>query len=164
MRQRPGRRGAGILTGVRGALLALAVLIAACWRGPAEPSPPVPEGPSPEEAARAARRARCHDPPGQKLASFYSVALRRTYWIDMYDDGAGWQPIEHVPMPHHHATRLELTNAAAFLDRRVRRGTRRARFIIQIRAREIRPASAGRPWFTTYRAHVLEACALRSRP
>jgi hypothetical protein len=53
--------------------------------------------------------------------------------------------------------------AGDILAGRFRRGTRRARFTIEIRGREIRPASAGRPWLTTYRAHVLDACVLRSR-
>jgi hypothetical protein len=147
---------------VRGALLVIALAAAACWRGPAEPAPPAPEAPA-ADPHEAERRARCRNPPAEKLASFNSVAMRGRYWIDMYDDGAGWQPIEHVPMPYHHATRLELTNAAAF-ERRFGRGTRRARFVIEIRSREIKPATAGRPWMTTYHAHVLEACVLRPRP
>jgi hypothetical protein len=53
--------------------------------------------------------------------------------------------------------------AGDILAGRFRPGTRRASFTIEIRGRENRPASSGRPWLTTYRAHVLDACVLRSR-
>jgi hypothetical protein len=140
----------------------------ACWRGPVPEDPP-PEGSAAPAATddtprvRDAADARCTSPRGEKLASYYSVDPRGTYWIDMYNDGAGWQPIEMIPMPAHHATRLELTNAHHF--RGLRRGgaTARARFVIQIQSRKIQPATAGRPWRTTYRARILDACALRSR-
>ncbi len=160
------RRAGDILAGVRGAVSLTAFAIAACWRGPTPLAPPSDPDPEHEPVAadpdEVARKARCRNPPGEKLVSFNSVELRRLYWIDMYDDGAGWQPIDHLPAPYHHATRLELTNAADFAHR-FRRGTRRARFLLEIRGREIRPASAGRPWLTTYRAYILEACVLRSR-
>ena len=141
----------------------------ACWRGPVpEAPPPSARAADSAETADASRLrdpadARCTSPRGEKLASFYSVDMRATYWIDMYDDGAGWQPIEPVPMPFHHATRLELTNAHHFPGLRRRGATARARFVIQIHSRKIKPATAGRPWFTTYRARILDACPLRSR-
>lgn len=151
------------------AALGIVVVVAslgACWRGP------VPEDPPPSATTGAAADAprlhdpsdeRCTSPRGEKLASFYSVDVRATYWIDMYNDGAGWQPIEPVPMPAHHATRLELTNTHHFPGLRRGGATARARFVIQIHSRKIKPATAGRPWFTTYRARILDACPLRSR-
>jgi hypothetical protein len=156
-----------MLIGVRVAASLLAAASAACWRGPAGPSPsdPPPAGPAVvaiEAAAVAARKARCRNPPGKKLTSLSSVELPGTYWIDMYNDGADWQPVDHLPMPYHHAARLELTNAADFSDR-FGRGTRRARFFLEVRSRRIRPATAGRPYLATYRAHVLDLCVLRSR-
>jgi hypothetical protein len=156
-----------MLAGVRVAASLLVTATAACWRGPAGPSPsdPPPSDPAVaaiEDAAAAARKARCRNPPGEKLASFNSVELPGTYWIDMYDDGAGWQPVEHLPMPYHHVGRIELTNAADFSNR-FGRGTRRARFFIEVRSRRIHPATAGRPSLATYRAHVLDLCVLRSR-
>lgn len=160
-----------MLAGVRAALSLLAAVTAAtaaaCWRGPVGPSlsDPPPADPAVvaiEAAAAAARKARCRNPPGEKLASLSNVELPGTYWIDMYDDGAGWQPVDPLPMPHHHAARLELTNAADFSDR-FGRGTRRARFFIEVRSRRIRSATAGRPYLATYRAHVLDLCVLRSR-
>ena len=93
----------------------------------------------------------------RKLASYLDVEIPGTYWIDMHDDGTGWRPVEHLPMPHHHATRLELTNAADFAER-LRGIGRRARFVIEIRSREICPV-AGSSWRATYHAHILEMCA-----
>lgn len=141
--------------------IAILAVLGACWRGPDEPPPAAPQ-PPPPDTAEAARKARCKHPPAEKLASFLSVEPHATYWIDMYDDGAGWQPIEPLPVPDDHATRIELTNAAEF-DHRFARGTRRARFLIEIRSRETRPGASGRLWFTTYHAHILETCVLRSR-
>ena len=140
-------------------VIALTLAMSACWRGPAEPPAPASPDRPPQDADT--QWSRCRPPQAEKLASFYEVRMRSTYWIEMYDDGAGWQPIEHLPMPHHHATRIELTNAAAF-EGLFRRGPRRARFVLEMRARELAAAAAG-PWRMTYRALILEACPLRAR-
>ena len=52
-----------------------------------------------------------------QLGSYVDVKVPAKYWVDMTWQDGEWRPAEHIPMPHHHATRLELTNADCVLER-----------------------------------------------
>jgi hypothetical protein len=60
-------------------------------------------------------------------------------------------------MPHHHATRLELTNVAAF-PALARHRDRRVRLTIDVTSREIRKVSDRNEWRATYAATIVQAC------
>src|SRR5687768_17241709 len=51
-------------------------------------------------------------PAVAELASYENVRVPDTYWLDMVRASHGWEPARRLKMPLHHATRLELVNAA----------------------------------------------------
>ena len=62
---------------------------------------------------------------------------RRRYWVAVTWQDGEWRPADNLPMPHHHATRLELTNVAAFPSLAKHRDVR-VRLTIDITSRDIR--------------------------
>jgi hypothetical protein len=102
---------------------------------------------------------KCGAPPAgvSRLASYVGVEVPARYWVDLSWQDGEWRPADHLPMPHHHATRLELTNVAAFSSlAKYRRG--RVRFTIDIASRDIRKVSDRNGWRVTYAARIVEAC------
>jgi hypothetical protein len=94
------------------------------------------------------------------LDSYWNVKVPGKYWIDMVWNDNEWEPAEPIPMPLHHATRLELTNLSAFPSLVSHRG-RRIRFTVEITARDIRSSGGARPeWRATYRARAIDTCIL----
>ena len=92
-----------------------------------------------------------------QLASYNDVQVPARYWIDVTWQEREWQPADHLPMPHHHATRLELTNVAAFPGlARYRDG--RVRLTIDVTSRDIRKVPDRNEWRTTYAATIVQAC------
>ena len=114
---------------------------------------------SPAQASGKARLPACGDPPAgvPQLASYVDVKLPATYWVDMTWQDGEWRPAEHIPMPHHHATRLELTNAADFTSLVAHR-SKRVRFTVEIASRDIRKVANRNEWRATYRARILGVC------
>jgi hypothetical protein len=60
-------------------------------------------------------------------------------------------------MPHHHATRLELTNVAAFPALAHHRDSR-VRLTVDIRSRDTRKVPNRNEWRATYAATIVDAC------
>jgi hypothetical protein len=94
----------------------------------------------------------------ERLASFVDARVPGEYWVDMVYAGGEWQPAEHVPMPYHHATRLELVNEAAFPELARRRGER-VRMTIELLSRDIHPVPGRHAWRTTYTARIVAVSA-----
>jgi hypothetical protein len=92
-----------------------------------------------------------------QLASFIEVQVPARYWVDVRWQGAQWHPAEPLPMPHHHATRLELTNVATFPGLTKHRDAR-VRLTIDVRSREIHKVPNRNEWRATYTATIVDAC------
>jgi hypothetical protein len=92
----------------------------------------------------------------QRLESYLDVRIPGSYWVDMVFEGGEWAPAERIPMPHHHATRLELTNLGDFALSAHQ--ARRLRFTLEITSREINQVPGRRQWRAVYSARVLEVC------
>jgi hypothetical protein len=101
---------------------------------------------------------RCAEPTCPQLSSYVTVEVPGTYWVDVTFERE-WTPAEYIPMPHHHATRLELTNEAELPALAAHR-TQRVRLTIAIESREIYRAGSRDTgaWRAIYRARILEAC------
>ena len=96
-----------------------------------------------------------------QLASYVDVKVPAKYWVDMTWQDGEWRPAEHIPMPHHHATRLELTNVLEFASLSANRN-KRVRFTVEIASRDIRKVADRNEWRTTYRARILSLCVPRA--
>ena len=94
---------------------------------------------------------------GRAPGVVHHVQVPATYWVEMISDGNEWRPAEHIPMPHHHATRLELVNLADFPALAARQGER-LRFTVEIASREIHQVSGRREWRATYHARIVAVC------
>ena len=91
------------------------------------------------------------------LASFWDVQLPALYWLDMAYEGSAWAPAIAIPMPYHHATRLELTNVGDFPALADHSNTK-VRFTLELLSRDIRPSANQREWRTTYKARIVSVC------
>jgi hypothetical protein len=92
-----------------------------------------------------------------ELASYNDVQVPARYWIDVSWRDGEWQATEHLPMPHHHATRLELTNVAVF-PALARHRDRHVRLTLDITSRDIRKVPDRNEWRATYAATIVQAC------
>lgn len=88
-------------------------------------------------------------PPSQELPAICRV--------EMILDGGEWRPSAHVPMPRHHATRLELTNVTDFPALSAHQGER-LRFTLEVTSREIHQVPGRSEWRATYRARIIAVC------
>jgi hypothetical protein len=113
------------------------------------------DGRGPTEAGSA-----CRAPSAgvRRLDSYAAVEIPGRYWVEMVFDGREWAPADPLPMPRHHATRLELTNVGEISALTAPRAER-LRFTIEITSREIRQVADREQWRATYFARVLEVCA-----
>jgi hypothetical protein len=93
-----------------------------------------------------------------QLTSYIDVRVPARYWIEVTWRDGEWQPADHLPMPHHHATRLELTNLAAF-PALARHREGRVRLTIDVSSRETHKVPNRNEWRTTYTATIVAACA-----
>lgn len=110
-----------------------------------------------DRAAGLAKCARSLPAGVPQLASYDDIQVPARYWIDVTWQGREWQPAEHLPMPHHHATRLELTNVAAF-PALARQRDGRVRLTIDVTSRDIRKVPERNEWRATYAATIVQAC------
>jgi hypothetical protein len=116
-------------------------------------------------AGRPAKLPACGPAPAgaARLASYVGVQVPGTYSVDVTWQDGEWRPADNLPMPHHHATRLELTNAAAFTSLDGHRAER-VRLTVEITARDVRKVSGRGQWRTTYHARILDACVRTAAP
>jgi hypothetical protein len=107
--------------------------------------------------------AKCGEPPAgvPQLASYNDVKVPARYWVDVAWQEGEWRPAERLTMPHHHATRLELTNVAAFPSL-ARHRDGRVRLTINLTSRDIRKVPDRNEWRATYAATIVEACVQRA--
>ena len=103
--------------------------------------------------------AKCGAPPAgvPQLVSYNDVKVPARYWVDVAWHDGEWRPAGQLPMPHHHATRLELTNLGAF-PALARHRDGRVRLTIDITSRDIRKVPSRNEWRATYAARIVEAC------
>lgn len=116
------------------------------------------------QASGAGRLAGCGEPPAgvPQLVSYVDVKVPGKYWVDMSWQDGEWRPADHIPMPHHHATRLELTNVGEFASLAAHR-RQRVRFAVEIASRDIRKVPDRNEWRVTYSARIISACAPGAR-
>ena len=109
--------------------------------------------------------AKCGPPPADvpQLKSYVDVQVPARYWLEVVWRDGEWQPAEHLPMPHHHATRLEVTNVADFPALAKHRDAR-VRMTIDVRSRDIRKVPNRDEWRATYAAAMVAACVAPRPP
>lgn len=115
-----------------------------------------PGGGVPPSSASAVARCGAAPVDVPQLASYWDAAPPRKFWLDMRHDRA-WEPAAQLAMPYHHASRLELTNLAAFPALDALRD-RRVRFTIEITGREIEKRAHEDEWLATYAARIAAVC------
>ena len=105
------------------------------------------------------RLPRCGAPPPgvPRLESYWNVRVPGTYWLDMVFSGDEWQPPEVLPMPYHHATRLELIHGAELPSLSAHQ-SERLRFTVEITSREVHQVAGRQEWRATYVARVVGVC------
>jgi hypothetical protein len=137
------------------------LVVAACAGDAVMPAKDPPNEPPKEttEPAPASVPA-CGEPAGgvRKLDSYTTAEVPGTYWLDMVFEGTEWRPAEPIAMPHHHATRLELTNVAEHPALAANQG-KRLRFTVELVAREVRQVPGRQEWRATYQARIVAVCA-----
>ena len=126
----------------------------------------VPTEKAPGEAAQA-RATSPTDEPGSlspceetavaRLESYADLEVPATRWVEMVFDGGEWRPADHIAMPHHHASRLELANLADFPALTAHRGGR-VRFTVEITSRDIHQVPGRAEWRATYFARIAAVC------
>jgi hypothetical protein len=101
----------------------------------------------------------CDDsaPAVARLESYVDLQTPATHWVEMIFDGGEWRPADHIAMPRHHATRLELANLADFPALTAHQ-VGRVRFTLEITSREIHQVSGRREWRATYHARIVAVC------
>jgi hypothetical protein len=113
--------------------------------------------------SRSAPPGWCAEPPAgvPQLASYVDVKVPAKYWVDMTWQDGEWRPAAHIPMPHHHATRLELTNVTEFAAL-ARHRDKRVRLTVEVASRDIRKVPGRNQWRATYHARILALCVPRA--
>lgn len=127
------------------------------------PTPP-PTAPATRTAAAptvtaAAAGPACATPSAPQLTSYLDARVPGTCWLDMVHAGPDWQPAEQLPMPFHHATRIELDNLAAY-PQLAAATAGRVRFVLEFTTRDLDHDTARNTWFATYHARIVDACPL----
>ena len=101
----------------------------------------------------------CGEPASEReLKSYWSVEVPGTYWLGMALDQGDWRPAHTLPMPHHHATRLELTNVAQFPELAQQRQGSLLRFSLALTKRESERVGERDAWRVTYWARIVAVC------
>lgn len=100
----------------------------------------------------------CAGEPAVARVDFNHVADGGRYFVDVVLQGQEWMPAEAVPMPFHHATRIEWVNGEAIAALGAAAALR-LRFTFVIEGREIRQVPDQREWRVTVRARIVEICA-----
>lgn len=79
--------------------------------------------------------------------------MGRPYTLDVYPRDGGWWWNGHLPMPYHHATRIEWTNVSDFPS--LTGSTTPHRFTFVMDKRDIVKVPKRREWRATYYARIL---------
>jgi hypothetical protein len=105
------------------------------------------------------RLPRCEAPPAgaRHLESFRDVEVPATYWLEMAFSEEQWRPAEPLPMPAHHATRIELIHGSELASLSAHRKDR-VRFTIEIVSKDVQPVAGRHAWRATYVARVVSVC------
>ena len=93
-----------------------------------------------------------------RLESWSDARVPGVYWLDVRLADSGWEPAEPIPMPHDHATRLELTNVAE-IPLLGRAPGAKVRVVVELIDRDVQHDEGRSTWFATYEARVIEVCA-----
>lgn len=93
-----------------------------------------------------------------QLDSWITAKVPGVYWLDVQHERHGWVPAERIPMPPHHATRLELTNVDEMPLLGGPTGAK-ARIVVELTDRDVEHDEKRGIWFDLYHARVVEVCA-----
>lgn len=129
----------------------MAIVLAACG-ATGEPAVTAPRPDAPATAP-----APCPAEPGAPALDYNDIEIGGSYFVDVEQRAGEWAPAGHVPMPHHHATRIEWTNPERLAGLGDARG--RLRFTLTVESREIRPVSGRQAWRVTVKARITAICA-----
>lgn len=91
-------------------------------------------------------------PLPEALRSFNEVDVHRAYRMEVVRGEAGWAPLHTLPMPLHHATRIEWTNLGAFEKELA--GHDHATFVFRMEREETEPVRLRRQWRRTWYATI----------
>ncbi len=100
----------------------------------------------------------CPADPGVAALDYNAVEIGGSYFVDVEQSAGEWAPAGHVPMPHHHATRIEWTNPQRIAELGPA-ATGRLRFTLTALSREIRPVPGRQQWRVTVQARITAICA-----
>ena len=100
----------------------------------------------------------CPADPGVAALDYNEVEIGGSYFVDVEQHAGEWAPAGHVPMPHHHATRIEWTNPERIAELGPA-ATGRLRFTLTVESREIRPVPGRQEWRVTVQARITAICA-----
>ncbi|MBX3218823.1 MAG: hypothetical protein KF850_42850 [Labilithrix sp.] len=149
-------------------VVASGVLLAACKESTSTTAPPAEPAQPSAQASAATGAAVVPCPPASpdagapRLASFVAVDVPGTYWIDLVFADSEWSLPGYIPMPHHHATRIELTNLAehpVLTSVGGAHAARPLRFALELASHEVTKVPGRDAWRATYFARILEVCA-----
>lgn len=144
------------------ALVACAPATPAVTDTPATPAAPITPAVNDAPLAPATTPATdalppCTAPTTPRL-DYRDLEIGGTYHVDVIPRDADWIPADHVPMPMHHATRLEWQNPD-IIPALAPAATGRLRFTFTVDARDIRQVPDRREWRVTVRATITAICA-----
>lgn len=86
-----------------------------------------------------------------------SVEIGARYFVDVTLQGGEWAPAEHVPMPLHHATRIEWANPEKIAELGAA-ATGRLRFTFTAEARDISQVPGRHAWRVVLTARITAIC------
>lgn len=134
-----------------------------------EPEPTSPSGPEPTsrpsaseptgpDATSPARPSPCPATPDAAPLDYTAIEIGGRYFVDVEQRSGEWAPAEHVPMPRHHATRLEWQNPD-MIAALGPAATGRLRVTLVVESREIRPVPGRHEWRALVKAKILAICS-----
>lgn len=94
-----------------------------------------------------------------QLTSYLEAEVPAVYWLELTYEAGQWLPARALPMPRHHATRLELGNLGDF-PVLAQPTALRVRATLELLSRDVRQVPGQHQWRTTYHARVLTVCPL----
>jgi hypothetical protein len=133
--------------------IVLAMVTAGCVS-----SSPQARVPAPRVAAPVSGLPACGPSDVAVLTSYLDAQPGQVYRIDMHrpiPHVPSWQPVDHVAMPMHHASRILFDNLAAYPT--VDSHTGPVRFTIRLGQRELEQAEKYL-WLATYHAVITDVC------
>jgi hypothetical protein len=102
----------------------------------------------------------CDNPPknSTELTDYDQFAKGKRFWVAMRHEGkVGWQPVAHIDMPLHHASRLDWQGLDGFGDLEAHRH-RGLRFTFSAIGSDIQKVPQRQQWRAKYKARVEAIC------